>query len=70
MPWGGIFDYDNKIAEIEEEEGLTTQPGFWDDPKEGEKTMKAIKSKKIWTGSFEKLNTAYEDLETLYEFYS
>ena len=32
--------------------------------------MKAIKSKKIWTGSFEKLNTAYEDLETLYEFYS
>jgi len=32
--------------------------------------MKAIKSKKVWTISFAKLNTAFEDLETLYEFYS
>ena len=32
--------------------------------------MKAIKSKKVWTDSFAKLNTAFEDLETLYEFYS
>ena len=32
--------------------------------------MKVIKSKKVWTNSFAKLNTAYEDLETLYEFYS
>ncbi|MCK5371415.1 MAG: peptide chain release factor 2, partial [Cyclobacteriaceae bacterium] len=44
--------------------------GFWDDPKEAEKMMKAIKSKKVWTDSFAKLNTAFEDLETLYEFYS
>ena len=32
--------------------------------------IKAIKSKKIWTDSFAKLNTSYEDLDTLYEFYS
>lgn len=32
--------------------------------------MKAIKTKKVWTGSFAKLNTAYEDLETLNEFYT
>lgn len=32
--------------------------------------MKAIKSKKVWTDSFSKLNTAFEDLETLYEFYT
>lgn len=31
--------------------------------------MKSIKSKKAWTGSFEKVKEAYEDLETLYEFY-
>ncbi len=31
--------------------------------------MKSIKSKKAWTGSFEKVREAYEDLETLYEFY-
>lgn len=32
--------------------------------------MKTIKSKKIWTDSFAKVNSSYEDLETLYEFYS
>ncbi len=32
--------------------------------------MKAIKSKKVWTVSFSRLNSAFEDLETLYEFFS
>lgn len=31
--------------------------------------MKSIKSKKFWTVSYEKALAAYEDLETLYEFY-
>jgi peptide chain release factor 2 len=31
--------------------------------------MKAIKSKKIWTNSFAQLTTAFEDLETIYEFH-
>lgn len=31
--------------------------------------MKDIKSKKAWTVSFEKVKEAYDDLETLYEFY-
>lgn len=31
--------------------------------------MKEIKAKKSWTDSFEKVHTAFEDLETLYEFY-
>lgn len=31
--------------------------------------MKGIQTKKIWTDSYEKAQTAYEDLETLYEFY-
>ena len=31
--------------------------------------MKIIRSKKIWTDSFEKVNAAFEDLETLYEFF-
>lgn len=30
--------------------------------------MKSIKSKKLWTNSFEELNTSFEDLETLNEF--
>lgn len=31
--------------------------------------MKDIKSKKAWTGSFERVKGAYDDLETLFEFY-
>jgi peptide chain release factor 2 len=31
--------------------------------------MKTIKAKKVWTGSFARLNTVYDDLETLNEFY-
>jgi len=45
------------------------QPDFWNDPKSAEATMKSIQSKKVWTDSFERAQTAYEDLETLYEFY-
>ncbi|MDN5211223.1 peptide chain release factor 2 [Fulvivirgaceae bacterium BMA12] len=63
------LDYDNKIKEVEEEENLTTQPSFWDDPKEAEKILKNIKSKKIWTDSFNSLHSKLEDLETLNEFH-
>ena len=68
MPWGGIFDYDNKLKQIQEEEKQTAEPGFWDDPKKAQKVMKSIKSKKVWTDSFERLQSMLEDLETLYEF--
>src|SRR5690606_39953592 len=45
------------------------QSDFWDDPQQAEIILKGIKSKKSWTGSFEKAKQAYDDLETLYEFY-
>ena len=48
---------------------LTVQPGFWDNPREAEAIMQAIRSKKLWTDQFEKISTGYDDLETLNEFY-
>ncbi len=48
---------------------MSTQPGFWEDPKEAEKALKKIRSKKIWTDSFDKVNGLFEDLETLQEFF-
>lgn len=69
MHCGGIFDYDVKVKEVEEEETITTQPDFWNDPKEAEKILKLIKDKKVWTDSFARVNSLAEDLETLYEFY-
>ncbi|GAA4851964.1 peptide chain release factor 2 [Algivirga pacifica] len=68
-PLGGIFDYDNKVKQIEEEEQKTTAPGFWDDPKAAEVILKEIKVKKQWVKDYDEAEAAVEDLETLYEFF-
>jgi peptide chain release factor 2 len=69
-PWGGIFDYDRKIAEIADFEAISAQPDFWNDSDEAEKVMKQIQSRKAWTSSFEEIRTEVDDLEVLYEFYT
>ena len=43
-------------------------PNFWDDPKRAEGIMKELKSHKNWLGQYQKVATAVEDLEVLYEF--
>ncbi|WP_421978184.1 peptide chain release factor 2 [Roseivirga seohaensis] len=64
----GYLDYDIKKREVEEEELVTAQPEFWNDPKEAEKVLKQIRLKKVWTTSFENVLTALEDVDTLNEF--
>ncbi|MDH5474058.1 MAG: peptide chain release factor 2 [Cyclobacteriaceae bacterium] len=66
---GRYLDYDVKVKEVEEEELLTAQEGFWNNPKEAEKVLLEIKSKKYWTDAFTKVNSAFEDLSTLNEFH-
>jgi len=51
-------------------EAVTTQPDFWNDSVEAEKTMKQIQLKKGWTSAYEKVDTSLQDLEVLYDFYS
>ncbi|MEQ8302490.1 MAG: peptide chain release factor 2 [Cyclobacteriaceae bacterium] len=63
------LDYDRKIAEIKDEELISHQPDFWNDPKEAEVLLKNIRSKKIWTDEFAELHKLLEDLEVLYEFH-
>ncbi|MEM6522224.1 MAG: peptide chain release factor 2 [Bacteroidota bacterium] len=63
------LDYDKKVEEVQEEELVTAQTGFWDDPKEAEKVLKGIRLKKVWTDSFSNVKSLFDDLETLYEFY-
>lgn len=48
---------------------MTVLPGFWDKPKEAEKILREIKSTKVWTLHFDKVNSMYGDLDTLFEFY-
>ncbi|MGB1039238.1 MAG: peptide chain release factor 2 [Flavobacteriales bacterium] len=64
------LDLDKKRVEIEEEEIKTHDPNFWDDPKEAEKILKQINSKKYWTKTFDSLVSMKEDLEVLIEFFN
>ncbi|EAY27176.1 peptide chain release factor 2 [Microscilla marina ATCC 23134] len=47
---------------------MTHQPEFWDDPKAAEKVLKEIKSIKIWTERFDKVQNLWDELEILNEF--
>lgn len=46
----------------------TQAPGFWNDQKEAEKTMKKVRELKRWIEGCEKVNSSVEDLNVLFEF--
>jgi peptide chain release factor 2 len=69
MRWGGIFDVAQKKIEVSEEEVKTQDPEFWDDSKKAELLLKVIKQKKYWINMYESINTSYEDLGVLIDFY-
>ncbi|MBV6645699.1 MAG: peptide chain release factor 2 [Cyclobacteriaceae bacterium] len=62
------LDYDTKKKEVEEEELVTAQPDFWNDPKNAEQVLKNIRSKKSWTDAFADVHQSVEDTEALQEF--
>ena len=68
-PSGGIFDYDRKIVEIQDEERITHQAEFWNNSKEAEVILKNIRIKKVWTDAFDQVNKQLEDLDVLNEFH-
>jgi peptide chain release factor 2 len=68
-PSGGIFDYDRKLIEIQDEERITHQSDFWNKPKEAEVILKNIRTKKVWTDAFDEVNKQVEDLDVLNEFH-
>lgn len=59
---------DGKLKTIKEEEEKSHAPDFWNNPKEAEKLLKAVKQKKNWTEAFAALNSSFEDLSVLYDF--
>lgn len=63
------LDVDSKLRTIQEEELLTQNPNFWDDPKAAEEQLKKIALIKSWTNAYSELETAVEDLKVLHEFY-
>ncbi|MBN2775876.1 MAG: peptide chain release factor 2 [Prolixibacteraceae bacterium] len=63
------LDYETKLIQLQEEELKTQDPSFWNDPKEAEKQMKAIRSIKVWTDGFKKVNQLVEDFQVLFDFF-
>ncbi len=48
---------------------MTLEPTFWDDSKAAEKILQSIKSKKVWTGHYDQVATAVDDVVVMYEFF-
>ncbi|MEI6436212.1 MAG: peptide chain release factor 2 [Bacteroidota bacterium] len=63
------LDIDSKLSQIEEEEKLTQTPDFWNNPKNAELSLRAIRDKKLWTDAFFKALSSYEDLMVIWEFF-
>lgn len=60
---------DNRLLQIEEQEQLTLDPNFWNDPERAQTILKTLKSHKNWVKSYDKIKTLVEDVEVLDEFY-
>ena len=64
----GYLGVEQKRMEIAEDEKLTQDPEFWNDPKEAEKVMKRMRTKKGWVQAYDDCETSVEDLMVLFEF--
>jgi peptide chain release factor 2 len=66
---GGIFDVESKKLQIQEDEKLTQDPSFWDDPKKAESIMRQIRTRKMWVEAHSACHSAVEDITVLYDFF-
>ena len=65
---GRCINIEEKRADVSAKTHRTLASDFWDDPKEAEKFLKELSGVKFWTTGFDKLETAAEDLNVLYDF--
>jgi len=63
------LDIDKKIVEISNDEEKTANPNFWNDPKAAEMLMKNLRSNKKWVDDFKAVNTNFEEISILFEFF-
>ena len=69
MPFGVIFDIENKQIEISNLEELTIDPEFWNDAKKAQKVVKDLQRLKKWVLDYKKLKTLVDELDVLYDFF-
>lgn len=59
---------EDKRMQLREEELKTQDPSFWDDPKKAELQMKDIRVLKNWVETFDRVKSAADDLEIMFDF--
>ena len=64
-----FLNIDTLSQQISEEEKKTQAVDFWNDPKEAQKALKAIQSKKAWVTAFNEVDNSCSDLQVLGEFF-
>ncbi len=50
-------------------EAQSQAPGFWDDSKKAEATLRELKAVKVWTDDYEAASQAVDDVDVLFDFY-
>jgi len=66
---GGTFDVESKKLQIQEDEKLTQDPSFWDDPKKAESIMRQIRTRKMWVEAHSACHSAVDDITVLFDFF-
>lgn len=64
-----IFDIPNRKMKIQDKEGMSLDPDFWDDPKRAESVLKEIKQHKYWVDVYGETEQVVDDTAIIYEFY-
>lgn len=65
---GRCIDIDSKRTDVQQRQERTLAADFWEDPKAAEAFLKELAGVKFWVTGFDKVSSAVEDLDVLYEF--
>ena len=68
-PCGGIFDYDNRVEKIKDDEAKTLSSDFWNDQLKAQAILKEIKANKHWVQLFKDCQNKYDELQIMKEFF-
>ncbi|MCC8425102.1 peptide chain release factor 2 [Mucilaginibacter sp. UR6-11] len=63
------LDIDKKLDALKIEQDITVGPHFWDHPKEAEKVLASIKTKKVWTDEYQKVASIIDDTGVMFDFF-
>ncbi len=67
MPYGGIFDFENKSHRLEEVNGLLEDPNVWNDAEKAQKLGKEKRSLESVVNTLQSLENGLKDSQELFE---